>query len=54
MALISQSPKPNLAMSVITSSEGFVRLGLLTPQPDRVLYHSFYLLFLAIGLFFVL
>lgn len=35
LSLIRASPRPGLAISVITSSEGFVRLGLLTPEPDR-------------------
>jgi len=35
LSLIRASPRAGLALSVITSSEGFVRLGLLTPDPDR-------------------
>jgi hypothetical protein len=35
LSLIRASPRPGLALSVITSSEGFVRLGLLTPDPDK-------------------
>jgi len=34
ITIIRASPKEGLAMSVITSSDGFVRLGLLTPKPD--------------------
>lgn len=37
LALIRSSPELGLAMSVITSSEGFVRLGLMCPRPDREL-----------------
>jgi len=35
LSLIRASPRAGLALSVITSSEGFVRLGLLAPDPDR-------------------
>jgi hypothetical protein len=34
IAIIRSSPKEGLCLSVITSSEGFVRLGLLVPRPD--------------------
>jgi len=37
LGLIRQSPRDGLSLSVITSSEGFVRLGLLCPEPDRVI-----------------
>lgn len=37
LSLIRSSPEPGLAMSVITSSEGFVRLGLMCPRPERAL-----------------
>lgn len=36
LGMIRQSPRDGLCMSVITSSDGFVRLGLLCPLPDRV------------------
>jgi len=35
LSLIRQSPRDGLSLSVITSSEGFVRLGLMCPEPDR-------------------
>jgi hypothetical protein len=35
LSLIRSSPVAGLNLSVITSSEGFVRLGLLCPSPDQ-------------------
>jgi len=35
LSIVRQHPKPGLRISVVTSSEGFVRLGVLLPDPDR-------------------
>jgi len=34
--IIKGNPKPELSVSVIVSSEGFVKLGLMTPRPEAV------------------
>jgi hypothetical protein len=34
LALLQRQPRDGLCLSIITSSEGFVRLGLLCPQPS--------------------
>lgn len=36
LEVIRSNPREGLAMSVITSSEGFVRVGLLAPKPDAM------------------
>lgn len=36
LEVIRSNPRDGLAMSVITSSEGFVRMGLLAPKPDAM------------------
>ncbi len=36
LEVIRSTPREGLAMSVITSSEGFVRVGLLAPKPDAM------------------
>lgn len=35
LAIVRQHPKAGLRLSVVTSSEGFVRLGVMLPDPDR-------------------
>jgi hypothetical protein len=35
LSIVRQHPKAGLRLSVVTSSEGFVRLGVLIPDPDR-------------------
>lgn len=35
LSIVHQNTKPGLRLSVVTSSEGFVRLGVLLPDPDR-------------------
>lgn len=35
LTIVRQHPKAGLSLSVVTSSEGFVRLGVLIPGPDR-------------------
>lgn len=35
VAIVRSIPRAGLRMSVVTSSEGFVRLGVLIPEPDR-------------------
>lgn len=35
LSIVRQHPKAGLRLSVVTSSEGFVRLGVLLPDPDR-------------------
>lgn len=35
LSIVGQYTKPGLRLSVVTSSEGFVRLGVLLPDPDR-------------------
>jgi len=37
LAILKDSNAPGLCLSVITSSEGFVRLGLLSPKPSKSL-----------------
>jgi len=40
LELLKQAKPPHLCMSVITSSEGFVRLGLMAPDPPKVTVES--------------
>jgi len=35
LGIVRAHPRPGLRLSVVTSSEGFVRLGVLIPDPDR-------------------
>jgi len=40
LAILRENPAESMALSVITSSEGFVRLGLLYPRPTEQMFSS--------------